>query len=71
MGVYLGQTLSVRTVWTEHQAILSAVVRGDARMAERLAREHCEASAQIILRHLFEKAPSPSATTQPVHRRQL
>jgi DNA-binding GntR family transcriptional regulator len=71
MGVYLGQTLSVRTVWTEHQAILNAVVRGDARMAERLAREHCEASAQIILRHLFEKTPSPSATTQPVHRRQL
>ena len=71
MGIYLGQPVSVRTVWAEHQAILSAVVRGEARMAERLAREHCEASAQIILRHLFEKAPSPSATTQHIHRRRL
>jgi DNA-binding GntR family transcriptional regulator len=69
MGVYLGQTLSVRTVWAEHQAILNAVVRGDARMAERLAREHCEASAQIILRHLFDKAPSPSTATQHTQRR--
>ena len=71
MGIYLGQPASVRTVWAEHQAILNAVVRGDARMAERLAREHCEASAQIILRHLFDKAPSPSTATQDTHRRRL
>ncbi len=69
MGIYLGQPASVRTVWAEHQAILNAVVRGDARMAERLAREHCEASAHIILRHLFDKAPSPSTATQHTQRR--
>ena len=69
MGIYLRQPMSVRTVWSEHQAILNAVVRGEARLAERLAREHCEASAQIILQHLFDNEPSAVTASQHTHRR--
>jgi DNA-binding GntR family transcriptional regulator len=42
-----------RDVWDEHLAILNAVVRGDTRTAERLARAHCEASCGRLLRQLF------------------
>lgn len=69
MAAYLRQTASLRTVWNEHVALLGAVVRGDARMAERLAREHCEASAQIMLRHLFQNDPPQAAGDIPTRRR--
>jgi DNA-binding GntR family transcriptional regulator len=45
--------------------MLNAVVRGDARLAERLAREHCEASAQTMLRLVFEP-PAPAVAGDPI-----
>jgi DNA-binding GntR family transcriptional regulator len=57
-----------RTVWAEHLALLNAVVRGDARLAERLAREHCEASALLLLRHLFQ-VPVPVLGGEQASRR--
>jgi DNA-binding GntR family transcriptional regulator len=65
MAAYLRQPVSVRTVWNEHLAMLNAVVRGDARLAERLAREHCEASAQTMLRLVFEP-PAPAVAGDPI-----
>jgi DNA-binding GntR family transcriptional regulator len=58
MASYLRQVGSVKSVWREHQAILDAVVKGDARLAEHLAREHCEHSLQIIL-HSLQPHPDP------------
>lgn len=68
MATYLRQPVSLRTVWSEHQAMLAAVVRGDARLAERLAREHCEASAQTLLRLAYQ-SDLPAAAGDPTRRR--
>ena len=65
MAAYLRQPVSLRTVWNEHVAILNAVVRGDARLAERLAREHCDASALTMLRLAFEH-DAPAAAGGPI-----
>ena len=35
-------------VWDEHEAILAAVIEGKADLAERLSREHAQASAQAL-----------------------
>ncbi len=69
MAAYLRQIRAIRTVWSEHLAILNAVIRGDARLAEKLAREHCEHSGSIILSHLYDAPaeapePEPEATTR-------
>lgn len=55
MTTYLQQGVSLRNVWAEHQAILAAVVKGDARLAERLARDHAENAERLILRLLFRQ----------------
>ena len=65
MAAYLRQPVSLRTVWNEHVAILNAVVRGDSRLAERLAREHCDASALTMLRLAFEH-DAPAAAGGPI-----
>lgn len=58
MATYLQQSVSLRTVWAEHQAILAAIVKGDARAAERLSREHAENAEQLMLRLLFRQDES-------------
>ena len=55
MTTYLQQGVSLRNVWAEHQAILSAVIDGNARLAERLAREHAESAENLILQLLFQR----------------
>ncbi|MGO8915267.1 MAG: GntR family transcriptional regulator [Stellaceae bacterium] len=35
-------------VWDEHEAILAAVIEGKAELAERLSREHAQASARAL-----------------------
>jgi DNA-binding GntR family transcriptional regulator len=74
MATYLRQPVSFRSVWSEHQAILNAVVRGDARLAERAATEHCEGSAQSMLRQVFDpdgtaRTPAAAGDPQPTRRR--
>ena len=41
-----------RQIWNQHEAILSAVARGDARAAERMARQHVTRAADIYLARL-------------------
>lgn len=55
MAAYLRETMSFRGIWSEHQAILLAIVRGDARTAERLSREHADSACQLMLRLLFRE----------------
>ena len=55
MAVHLRTTMSFRSIWAEHQAMLNAVVKGDARTAERLSREHAENACQLMLRLLFRQ----------------
>lgn len=59
MAMYLRQPVSTRGIWVEHQAILNAVVKGDAKLAEKLSRGHAEQS----LRLLFASLAGYQATT--------
>jgi DNA-binding GntR family transcriptional regulator len=71
MGGYLRRYRARQAIWDEHAAILDAVMRGRAAMAERLARRHAEAAAANLLRAIEQErqesqdvgranAPSPS-----------
>jgi DNA-binding GntR family transcriptional regulator len=55
MAVHLRQTMSFRSIWAEHQAILTAIVKGDSRTAERLSREHADNACLLMLRLLFRQ----------------
>jgi len=59
MAAFLRQPVSLRAIWNEHQAILNAVVRGDARAADRLSLEHAQGSGQLLLRHMFQPDERP------------
>lgn len=52
MAAYLRQPVSLRGVWAEHQAILNAVVKGDAKLAEKLSRSHAEQSVRLLFASL-------------------
>lgn len=45
MGGYLQHYRVRDSVWDEHEAILNAVMRGDAAQAEKLARHHADGAA--------------------------
>jgi DNA-binding GntR family transcriptional regulator len=49
MGAVLRRDGAVAGVWDEHEAILAAVIAGDAALAERLSREHAQASARALV----------------------
>ena len=55
MAVHLRQAMSFRGIWAEHQAMLAAIVRGDAKTAERLSREHADNACQMMLKLLFKQ----------------
>ena len=46
MGGYLRQYRARDSVWDEHEAILAAIMRGDAAEAEAAARRHAEGAAE-------------------------
>lgn len=54
MALYLRQTMSFRGIWGEHQAMLAAIVAGDAATAERLSREHAENACRLMLSQVFK-----------------
>ncbi|MBN9426731.1 MAG: GntR family transcriptional regulator [Burkholderiales bacterium] len=62
MSAYLRQPGALRTVWSEHQRILDAIVKGDADAAERCSREHAEQSG-----HLLATASSRGAAPPATH----
>lgn len=52
MGEVLMRGEPPRDVWDQHQALLDAVVAGDADKAERLARNHIDQAADITIGRL-------------------
>ncbi|NLD68474.1 MAG: GntR family transcriptional regulator [Limnobacter sp.] len=49
MSVYLRRAGTMRPVWSEHAAILEAIVAGDVETAARLSHEHAASSVQMLL----------------------
>ena len=50
MSRYLKTPGSYRGVWIEHQAILDAIVKGDARAAAKLAKDHALNAVDFLFR---------------------
>jgi DNA-binding GntR family transcriptional regulator len=48
-----------RRLWDEHEAILEAVVRGDAKAAERLARDHARSAGEQTWKRLACQPKEP------------
>jgi DNA-binding GntR family transcriptional regulator len=67
MAAYLRQPVSLRGVWAEHLAILNAVVKGDAKLAEKLSRIHAEQSVRLLFASLagHQATHSPPVTHNP------
>ena len=62
MGAVL-QSAGVRaTVWDEHEEILRAINRGDAALAERLARDHGESAGRNLAAQLNAYVGEATAT---------
>lgn len=41
-----------RDIWDQHEALLGAVIAGDAKTAEKLARQHIEQAADFMIKRL-------------------
>lgn len=52
MGEVLMRDDKPRDIWDEHEALLAAVSAGDARKAEKLARQHIEQAAEFMVERL-------------------
>ncbi len=68
MGAVVGRDGgAANDVWDEHEAILAAVIAGDAAEAERLSRAHAQISARAVASALTDEA---TATRHDEERRQ-
>ncbi len=63
MGGYLQRYPARDSAWDEHQAILDAVIAGDADKAEAAARHHADQALANLI-------PLLEATTEPQEARQ-
>ena len=61
MGEVLLRDEHPRDIWDQHEALLKAVVAGDAKAAERLARQHIEQAASFMLARLQRDKAAISA----------
>lgn len=59
MGEVLMRENKPRTIWNQHAAMLAAIVAGDGKLAERLAREHIQQAADFMIERLGQE---PAAT---------
>ena len=50
MSGYLKVSSAYRTVWVEHQAILDAIIKGDARLASKLSKHHALNAIDFLFR---------------------
>jgi DNA-binding GntR family transcriptional regulator len=48
MGAVVAQLSNTGLIWDEHEAILMAINRGDAVLAEHLARRHGESAGEAL-----------------------
>lgn len=61
MGEVLMRDERPRDIWDQHELLLEAVMAGDGRKAERLAREHIEQAANFMIQRL-ERERGPADT---------
>jgi DNA-binding GntR family transcriptional regulator len=52
MGEVLMRDETPRNIWDQHEAILEAIIKGDAQGAELLAREHITAAAKFMIQRM-------------------
>lgn len=52
MGEVLMRDETPRNIWDQHDAILDAIIKGDAASAERLAREHISTAANFMIQRM-------------------
>jgi DNA-binding GntR family transcriptional regulator len=60
MGSYLRHYPARASIWDEHQAILDAVIAGDAEAAETSARRHADQALANLIPLLAQDAQAPS-----------
>lgn len=59
---------AARDIWTQHEALLAAVIDGDGDRADELARRHiAEAAAVVVDRLLQERQADASAAAPALH----
>lgn len=56
MGEALIRNGTPRAIWSQHEAMLEAVMTSDGDAAERLAREHVECAAAVVVERLRDEA---------------
>jgi DNA-binding GntR family transcriptional regulator len=64
MSTYLRNPAAFRSVWNEHQAILDAIVKGQARLAERLSRQHALGSVEFLFKNHFDSTVGATDETR-------
>ncbi len=60
MGEVLMRDETPRDIWNQHEALLEAVIAGDATTAETMARHHITQAADFMIQRLGNEAPESS-----------
>ena len=68
MGEVLLHGETPTEIWDQHEAILSAAIRGDAQAAEALAREHISLASDTLISRLADHGSVQSAAEKPMRR---
>ena len=59
-------------IWDQHEAILNAIIEGEATKAERIARHHIAHASDVLAgrlqRHLNQNQQPPAKTVRRVNR---
>lgn len=59
MGEVLMRDETPRDIWDQHEALLEAVMAGDAMTAESMARDHITQAADFMIQRLGSEEPDP------------
>jgi DNA-binding GntR family transcriptional regulator len=62
MGEVLMRDETPRDIWNQHEALLEAVMAGDAMTAETMARHHITQAADFMIQRLGSEEPDPQPT---------
>lgn len=62
MGEVLIRDETPRDIWDQHEAMLQAVMAGDAMTAETMARQHITQAADFMIQRLHDETPDALAT---------
>jgi DNA-binding GntR family transcriptional regulator len=68
MGEVLLHGETPAEIWDQHEAILNAVISGEAQPAERLAREHIRQASETLTARLADHPGAEAVTEKPQRR---